>query len=419
MKALKDLTFDKARILAGRELLRSLGTFISQSQQEISNRDWLEENVLLVLRCILTALADHGEDASMLAFSALRNYQNRSAKVAKTKASQKLDSMMELASILLAGNCAPSFSTTYEQEQATIDIANRLIETHSGGYATSILGDLDAQELDFGMPLWSMDVAITTSEAYLDGDIQIPLRIFDYWAQNRSAWSFWRDWYIGFMGGQPLDWGLQQRIAQIPDPIWDTGPQAVAEEIVRIRAEFEREPVSGNGASQPDPATESEKAAMAQRVVVNRDALAVSVAGLLEQLAELKERVRGLNHLDPDFREELLEFIGTFSGKLTELLGELPKPGDQVTDQQAGRLVLWMREYKRLLRVKLAHYASPENITEATVPTGIVLVGTGIGAMLGMPVAGSIAGGLIANTMKPGQAAKELTKPTKPDADGA
>lgn len=51
-------------------------------------------------------------------------------------------------------------------------------------------------------------------------------------------WSFWREWYQGFLDGKAIDWELQRRVALIPDPIWEAGPEAVAEEIERIRAEW-------------------------------------------------------------------------------------------------------------------------------------------------------------------------------------
>ncbi len=53
-----------------------------------------------------------------------------------------------------------------------------------------------------------------------------------------NVWSFWREWYQSFLDGEPMDWELQQRVALIVDAIWEAGPEAVAEEIERIRAEW-------------------------------------------------------------------------------------------------------------------------------------------------------------------------------------
>lgn len=59
------------------------------------------------------------------------------------------------------------------------------------------------------------------------------------WAGKNGA--FWREWYQGFLDGKPLDWELQRRVALINDAIWEAGPEAVAEEIEKIRAKFNLE----------------------------------------------------------------------------------------------------------------------------------------------------------------------------------
>lgn len=51
------------------------------------------------------------------------------------------------------------------------------------------------------------------------------------------SWSFWVDWYSRAMLGDPLPWDLQENIALIPDEIWEAGPEAVAEEIDKLRFE--------------------------------------------------------------------------------------------------------------------------------------------------------------------------------------
>lgn len=58
---------------------------------------------------------------------------------------------------------------------------------------------------------------------------------------DNSVWSFWREWYQGFLDGKPMDWELQRRVALIDDAIWEAGPEAVAREIERVRALFDLE----------------------------------------------------------------------------------------------------------------------------------------------------------------------------------
>jgi len=50
--------------------------------------------------------------------------------------------------------------------------------------------------------------------------------------------KFWRDWYQGFLDGKPLDWGLQRRVALIPDADWEKGPEHIAGKIEEIKAAF-------------------------------------------------------------------------------------------------------------------------------------------------------------------------------------
>jgi hypothetical protein len=55
----------------------------------------------------------------------------------------------------------------------------------------------------------------------------------------RGPWSFWAKWYDRAMAGDPLPWDMQEKVALIPNEIWEAGPEAVEEEIARIEAEFE------------------------------------------------------------------------------------------------------------------------------------------------------------------------------------
>ncbi|WP_371227202.1 hypothetical protein [Roseovarius sp. 2305UL8-3] len=64
--------------------------------------------------------------------------------------------------------------------------------------------------------------------------------------ESGPEWSFWREWYQGFLDGKPMDWKLQRRVALIDDAIWEAGPEKVAEEIERIRAAFEVETRAGD-----------------------------------------------------------------------------------------------------------------------------------------------------------------------------
>ncbi|WP_298561403.1 hypothetical protein [uncultured Aliiroseovarius sp.] len=64
------------------------------------------------------------------------------------------------------------------------------------------------------------------------------LVVHNSFLKSGPEWSFWRDWYQGFLDGKPLDWELQRRVALIPDDDWEKGPEHVAKLIEEIRARF-------------------------------------------------------------------------------------------------------------------------------------------------------------------------------------
>lgn len=73
-------------------------------------------------------------------------------------------------------------------------------------------------------------------------DQAVALRFFDHWHEWAGKnGSFWREWYKGLLDGEPLDWGLQRRVALIDDAVWEAGIEAVAVEIEKIRAIFDLE----------------------------------------------------------------------------------------------------------------------------------------------------------------------------------
>ncbi|WP_254682167.1 hypothetical protein [Phaeobacter inhibens] len=72
---------------------------------------------------------------------------------------------------------------------------------------------------------------------------------------NSATINHWRDWYQSFLDGKPLDWELQRRVALIDDAIWEAGPEAVAAEIERIKAEVLTEKLPVAEAIELNPET--------------------------------------------------------------------------------------------------------------------------------------------------------------------
>ena len=64
---------------------------------------------------------------------------------------------------------------------------------------------------------------------------------FDMLREKGETWSFWHDWYQGFLSGKPLNWQLLRRVALIDNSTWEAGPEVVAREIERFRAQLDLE----------------------------------------------------------------------------------------------------------------------------------------------------------------------------------
>lgn len=225
--------------------------------------------------------------------------------------------------------------------------------------------------------------------------------------------DYWYRWYKGFLDGIPLDWQLQLKVALIDDVVWEDGPEAVAEAIRDIEAGVN---ATADEREEAGHATSEQLASVGNALTQNSQVIALSGAGIISQVQDFRETFRGRNDLEPEFRDDLCDLLDGFVSKLEALLSQLPREGQLVEEEQARKLVLWWRDYSRFLKTKAEKYVSPDNLSEVTLPTGIILGSTAIGGLLGQPLAGSVVGGLIANQVKPAQAAKELLKPSSPDS---
>jgi hypothetical protein len=107
-------------------------------------------------------------------------------------------------------------------------------------------------ELVFKTSLWHDDVMLGFKPAW-----------DDFVQSSGPDWAFWKKWYQGFLDGAPLDWGLQRRIALIPNDVWENGVAAVAEAIREIEAEY----LAEQTALAEDVFYNDETARIARRVV--------------------------------------------------------------------------------------------------------------------------------------------------------
>lgn len=363
-----------------------------------SNRTDFEQFLLLCLRaCVVSGLEGTRPSAEVTALNAHLNSRFISA----ADTGRILNILPKSASIA-------SNAIRIATDEVDIIISN--LPTHLTAYHGEGLKERTADtaaltvapedtEQVFATKLWHAEVP--------EPHAGLSLQFFDN--APGTPWEFWAKWYEGMLKGQPLDWELQRRVALIGNSIWNAGPEAVAEEIshMELAQQVHGRSFDQNSSRIPKSST------LKSSINVNRDAIAVSAVSLIEQVEHFRERVRGLNTLEPSFRDEIIEFADYLTSSLSVLISALPTTEGELSEDNVGRVSLWFRSYKDVLLTKLAHYSSPENVAEATIPTSIVLGFTAIGAMLGQPLAGAAVGGLITNQMKPAQAAKELLKRTK------
>ena len=133
------------------------------------------------------------------------------------------------------------------------------------------------------LPLWHNEAPpdwFTTAEAAMR----------TYWqTQNPTHWAFWQRWYDAAVAGRPLDWTLQEKIALIPNDIWQSGPEAVAKEIAKIEGEHRNRALSGltnpDGPDYPAPG----------RRAVQTKLIAAQITVLEQLVAAELEFLRGHN----------------------------------------------------------------------------------------------------------------------------
>ena len=211
--------------------------------------------------------------------------------------------------------------------------------------------------------------------------------------------------------GRFTDWDLAVEVAEIPNDVWEAGAEAVAAEIERIRSNRTLSEESNKPSEKEDAPHNALTTSSKENIVRNRDAIALNAAALIDQLTEFKERIRGLNRLEPEIKQEVLDFIENLEMGLEALLASLPKENAPLSDDEEVVIGGWLDEFYPLMKTKAKHYVSPDNVSEAALPVSFILGFTAIGTMIAGPAGGGVGalvGGLITGQVKPGKAADEL-----------
>lgn len=312
------------------------------------------------------------------------------------------------------------FETSAGAYQAALNTVRNTARavTQSAKRAPDLAAEVAAQEdADFlnhaSHPLEVFDRGLWSYQTAPDGIEPSLFKLQSFWRGSPEAWEFWNGWYEGFWHGKPLPWDVQQELGELPDFLWDNGPQWIAVKTRAIKRGRNEEPQLKDADDQGVPSvTGHDRNTIVERISQNRDAIALTVASLVVQIEEFRETVRGRIGLDPDYRSELLAFLEQLTLTLERLLQNLPVDDAPVSDETATEISLWWKDLRPLLSVEAKKYISPENMTQAFFPVSIIMLCTGVGAMLGHPTAGGLVGGLITGQVKPGKAVDDLFGPS-------
>lgn len=213
------------------------------------------------------------------------------------------------------------------------------------------------------------------------------------------VWDFWLRWWEGVVSGRQLDWALQEKVALIPDEVWERGPGAVAGEIVRIEREFANEASDKLDLTRQISALPSGNADDVSEVmrafVLHRVELPPTFDAVLGFITLEVERLQGRNYRDDDDRSEARRQIGilTMLHQSVEALRALvpEKCEMSVTDaEMAERLSrLFVRKFKEWPR------ANADELVDSTYRAALVGATLVMLPMIGVTTPYALAAGMV------------------------
>lgn len=336
------------RTIASRAALRSLPSLIAESGQNLGMvPSW--QLLLNSIRALLTVAV-----ASNCSEESVSQVEGIAEKLAHLP-------IMNIGIHAAVTSCAHAVHSAARSARTTFDCTQSTIETATAakdafaerGEASLRAVFIDAENGKSSQPLTLYHRSLWQGAQRADAANigKTKKTEFETLASNEPSWSFWREWYQGFLDGKPLDWELQRRVALIDDAIWDAGLEAVAKEIEKIRENFwrstkekERYPefepksvahlienrviatASLQGLSvQIADAIEQYHAETGANALPDAFASLSEMPSLLEAIASSLKRVPDSGQASPDLVQHLREENGRLNAKISELEQELQK----------------------------------------------------------------------------------------------
>lgn len=177
---------------------------------------------LATARAILTATASACGSISELRAAARAA---RSAANAAPRATANSFTLAARISAEYAAGAACFEADAVSMAAQSIEAAHRAYPDAGRGMETEMRAT--AHEL-LERPLWP-------GGAIPDGLVAATDKLPDVF-DSGPEWDFWQRWYQSFLDGAPLDWGLQQKIALLPEADWRGGAEHIAGKIAELEA---------------------------------------------------------------------------------------------------------------------------------------------------------------------------------------
>lgn len=248
-----ELSTPEKYVVIVREVLRVIGLTgtkyiqIHEDDEVYSSED--DTFLLHLLRSVIIVTSTNNPDAAFFSNQSLQQvYASISDRFFRSAAPNKsAANLVNVLSFALTAKSAVAFSASEDEEQLVSRAVNSLYELSNAfergklryGYSDGYI-PVPPADRRFAIPLWADDECQPCepdnwSEEWRPSSSMIRLpSVFG----SRPTWSFWREWYQGFLDGKPMDWELQRRVAMIPDVDWEKGPEHIAWVIEDIRTRF-------------------------------------------------------------------------------------------------------------------------------------------------------------------------------------
>lgn len=242
------------KLLSVRHALRCLPLIFSAGDQVVALKNLrgaLTANVLLTFQSSLqTYERIFKQSKSHILESPADNVWHTTQQALRAVTATSVNEVSRNAELCIADGLDAARDSVVASEKLAETVPDSVGTTPSIGELQNALVEIlrleaiDHRDYDEGFvqtePLWRhVDSNVNYPP---NASFQVSLEQWDEWAtDSQRTWQFWRDWYQGFLDGHPLDLELQCRVALIANPIWDAGPEAVANEIEKIQALFNLE----------------------------------------------------------------------------------------------------------------------------------------------------------------------------------